>query len=160
MIRRFVAKAAHSSAAVQRLCFSQQHSRGVMQTRAGFRAALSQNSTAINQLMLRESPVRSFASTTTSTEFSERSQEFLQFLHNGVADMTESNPEMELELVRKDETITEFKVFVNDEVGTYVFQAEPDTSEIVMISPRTGFVIAHAETVCVFSQTRHQNKLE
>ena len=92
-----------------------------------------------------------------AAEYALRARAFLQFLHDGVADMLESNPSMKVELAPADGAdngIGELRVFVSDEVGTYTFQPDVASQEFVMISPSSGCVRACLRAcVCALVRT-------
>ena len=57
--------------------------------------------------------------------------------------MQDSNPDLKLELTSPEnaDEAGELRVFVNEEVGWYTFQPDLESEEVVMISPKSGFVV-------------------
>ena len=82
-----------------------------------------------------------------SDEYTRRARAFLLFLHDGVADMLESNPSMKVGLAPAGESadgIGELRVFVSDDTGTYTFHPDVSAQELVTISPSSRCVRARS----------------
>jgi len=97
---------------------------------------------------------RSLSAAADSPTFVSQSQEFLHFLNKGIADMQDSNPDLKLELTSPEnaDEAGELRVFVNEEIGWYTFQPDLESEEVVMISPKSGFVVFFVAP-SIFSRT-------